>query len=868
MQASEIRQGFLDFFQSKEHTIVPSAPVVPKDDPTLLFTNAGMNQFKDVFLGTGQRPYKRAADTQKCIRAGGKHNDLDAVGKDGYHQTFFEMLGNWSFGDYFKREAIEWAWELLVDRWGIDVERLYATVHHTDDEARKLWTEVTAIAPERVLTFGDKDNFWEMGDTGPCGPCTEIHIDRGVGTCDLTDRPGHRCEVNAGCARFIELWNLVFIQYERKPDRSLVELPAKHVDTGAGLERLAQVLQGKFSNYDTDVFTPLIEAVVERTGKPYDQGPAGTPHRAIVDHLRCLAFAIADGATPDRTGRGYVLRRILRRASRFFDALGVSEPALKDLVPALVEHMGGAFPEIQAQQDLITQVIHKEEEQFLKTLGRGVKLFTEELGKLQGGERRVFPAPVMVNLYETHGFPPDLTEQMAQEQGYSVDMGEFDRIMEDLKEKNRKQGKFKVDLGKFKHAPTTCFLGYDGTEAQAKVAETGDSELVLDSTPFYAESGGQVGDTGHIVALDGRFEFEVHDTKKQGQVFVHLGEWVKGDPGQVASGAPVHAAVSSTRRDAIRRNHTATHLLHWALHEVLGKNATQKGSEVSPHRLRFDFAYGKRLGPDELQELERLINQRIVENHPLTIQEMGLDEAKDLGAMAMFGEKYGERVRVVDVGGFSVELCGGTHVARTGDIGSLKLLSESSISEGVRRVSAVTGGGAVDRSHADSFMLAQVAQELKTKPEEILERLQKLQEEIRDLRKQNKAALASALPSWDDLKRDATEVGGVKLLARAIDGADANALRAFGDAVKRQQEPFVGYFLGTDAKGKVPMVCAISDALVQRGWHSRELLKPVAGILGGGGGGKEHMSSGAGKDASKIPQALAEARKVVEAKTG
>ncbi len=871
MKVNEIRQSFLDYFRERGHTIVESAPVVPHGDPTLLFTNAGMTQFKDVFLVTGPRPYKRAADTQKCIRAGGKHNDLDTVGRDGYHQTFFEMLGNWSFGDYFKAESIEWGWDLLTREWKVDPEKLYATVHHSDEESRELWLKISGLPRERI-SFYDKENFWEMGDTGPCGPCTEIHIDRGPEACDMKLRnPAHVCKVNApdGCSRFIELWNHVFIQYERKADRSLVSLPAKHVDTGMGLERVCQVLQGVYSNYDTDLFRPLIGAIEQRTGVKYPgNGPDGTAHRAIADHVRALSFAIADGASPDSTGRGSVLRRILRRASRFFHSLGVKdEPALKDIVPALVASMGEAFPEVKAQQGLITQVIQKEEEQFLKTLDRGVSLFEKEKEQLRGRGEKVVPGKVAFTLEDTHGFPYDVTEQMAEEAGLKVDRAEYETLREEAREKARAAGKFKVDLGKYKHAPVTTFTGYKHTSGEGKVVAADAQELVLDTTPFYAESGGQVGDTGRIVSVDGSFEFDVLDTKKSGQVFVHYGEWIKGDPAAARSGLDVVAAVEKERRESIRRNHTGTHLLHWALRQVLGPDAVQKGSLVEPLRLRFDFAHDRALGDDEVAELERLVNQRIVENAPVKIEELPIQEARDKGAIAMFGEKYGEMVRVIDIAGYSCEFCGGTHVDRTGDIGAFKIVQEGALQAGVRRVSALTATHAITRAHYESRLLSSIAQELRARPEEVLERIRRMQDEIKDLQKKNKEALQRQLPSWDELKARAVQKGPVKVVAVEVPGANPDVLRQFGDAVKRQQEPFVGFFVAAD-DGKVPIVCAVSGPLVAGGWNSRDLLKPVAGALGGGGGGKPDLSSGSGKDASKIGEALALAEKVVADKAG
>ena len=871
MKVNEIRKGFLDYFRERGHTIVESAPVVPHGDPTLLFTNAGMNQFKDVFLGTGQRPYKRAADTQKCIRAGGKHNDLDTVGRDGYHQTFFEMLGNWSFGDYFKAESIEWAWDLLTREWKVDAGKLHATIHHGDGESRELWLKITGLPRERVSAY-DKENFWEMGETGPCGPCTEIHIDRGPEACDMKQRnPAHVCKVNApdGCSRFIELWNLVFIQYERKADRSLVTLPSKHVDTGMGLERITQVLQGVHSNYDTDLFRPIVGAIEARTGVKYPgNGPAGTAHRAIADHVRALAFAIADGASPDSTGRGSVLRRILRRASRFFHALGVKdEAALKDIVPALVTTMGGAFPEVAAQQGLITQVIQKEEEQFLKTLDRGVALFERERAGLQARGEKVVPGRVAFTLEDTHGFPVDVTEQMAEEAGLKVDKAGYEVLREEARSKARAAGKFKVDLGKYKHAPVTAFTGYQHTSGEGKVVAADAQELVLDTTPFYAESGGQVGDTGRIVSADGRFEFDVLDTQKSGQVFVHYGEWVKGDAALARPGQEVMAAVERERRDSIRRNHTGTHLLHWALRSVLGPDAVQKGSLVEPLRLRFDFASDRPLGDDEVAEIERLVNQRVVENAPVEVEELPLQEARERGAIAMFGEKYGELVRVIDIAGYSCEFCGGTHVERTGDIGAFKIVQESALQAGVRRVVALTATHAMTRAHYESRLLSSIAQELRARPEEVLERIRRLQDEVKELQKKNKQALQAQLPSWDELKARAVQKGPVKVLAVEVTGANADVLRQFGDAVKRQGEPFVGFFVAAD-DGKVPIVCAVSASLVAEGWNSRDLLKPVASTLGGGGGGKPDLSTGSGKDASKIGEALALAEKVVADKAG
>ncbi|MEZ0230781.1 MAG: alanine--tRNA ligase, partial [Planctomycetota bacterium] len=708
MTSKEIRQGFLDFFKKQGHEIVPSSPVVPQGDPTLLFTNAGMNQFKDVFLGTGTRPYKRAADTQKCIRAGGKRSDLEVVGYDGYHHSFFEMLGNWSFGDYYKSESLAWGWDLLVNVWKLPKDRLYATVWGgstavpPDEESTAIWKKLPGMAHERILAFKTKDNFWEMGDTGPCGPCSEIHIDKGQGTCEkLVVDKNHKCGVNQeGCTRFMEIWNHVFIQYDKQRDGSLVPLPAKHVDTGMGFERVTAIIQGKLSNYDTDIFVPIIKAIEERAKVKYDQGEKGIGHRAIADHVRTLSFAIADGAMPGNSDRGYVLRRILRRASRFFHKLGVKEPAIKDIVPALAAAMGEQFPEIRTRQDHVMRVIEGEEKAFLTTLDRGVGLFEK---KVAGLTSKMIDGKTAYELFSTYGFPIDLTEQMAMEAGLKVDRAGFETIRTEDKQRSRaagKKGKFKADGAKFAGLPKTVFTGYDREDERGvQIVKATDTEIVLDKTPFYAESGGQEGDEGSITAAEGGFEFEVEDTQKAGDLVVHVGKWTEGGPQLAKAGAPVIAEIDHARRNLLRKNHTGTHLLHWALREVLGPNATQQGSLVAPDRLRFDFTHGKPVSGEELAEIERLVNDKIVENAVVGTEDLPIAEAKDRGAVAMFGEKYGERVRVLTIGGgYSCEFCGGTHVSRTGDIGVLKILQESSSATGVRRIVATTGPNAIEKS--------------------------------------------------------------------------------------------------------------------------------------------------------------------------
>jgi alanyl-tRNA synthetase len=876
MTSKEIRQSFLSFFKARGHEIVASAPVVPHGDPTLLFTNAGMNQFKDVFLGTGTRPYKRVADTQKCIRAGGKRSDLEVVGYDGYHHSFFEMLGNWSFGDYYKAESLAWGWELLVKEWKLNKDVLYATVYGgsgsvpADEEAFKIWQKISGLPDERILRFKTKDNFWEMGDTGPCGPCSEIHIDRGPGTCDMQHIPNHKCGVNAGCSRFMEIWNHVFIQYNKQADGTLAPLPAKHVDTGMGFERVTAIIQGKKSNYETDIFMPIIQAIEERAKVQYDAGAGGVGHRAIADHVRTLSFAIADGALPGNADRGYVLRRILRRASRFFHKLGVKEPAIKDIVPTLVEHMGYQFPEIVARKDHVVRVIEQEEKAFLQTLDRGVVLFDKVAKDLGARGTKVIDASTAFQLFDTFGFPFDLTEQMAMEAGFKVDREGFERIRTEKKAENRAKGKKKMraDPQKFQGVPASTFTGYKSEEERGvKLLKATDAEVILEATPFYAESGGQEGDEGTIAGAEGNFEFEVEDTQKAGDLIVHVGKWTQGGPQVALPGAPVIARIDVPRRDALRKNHTGTHLLHWALHEVLGSHATQQGSLVAPDRLRFDFTHPKPVATDELSEIERLVNGKIIENALVETEELPLAQAKEKGAIAMFGEKYGDRVRVVSVGsGFSCEFCGGTHVNRTGDIGSFRIFQETSSATGVRRIVATTGSFAIEKNLQDHAALAQLSRELKVPPEQVVTRVLAILEEMRDLSKKNAQKAAAALPSPKDLLAQAKPAGSVRLLTASLKDASADDLRRYGDAVRDEAEPLVAFLASVQEDGKLPMVCAVSQNLVAKNWHAKELFSQFAKVVGGGGGGSPTLAAGGGRDASKLDEAFALARKLVEEK--
>ena len=690
--SQEIRQQFIDFFVSKAHTVVRSAPLIPQDDPTLLFTNAGMNQFKPVFLGVQQPTHPRVVDTQKCIRAGGKHNDLEEVGKDGHHHTFFEMLGNWSFADYYKAEAIEWAWELLTGVWGLPKDKLYASVHHTDDDAFELWRARTDIDPSHVERHGDKDNFWLMADTGPCGPCSEIHIDRGPAYCNKQGEPGHVCRVNGDCDRIMELWNLVFIQFNR--DENGVDHPLEHryVDTGAGFERVVAVLQGEGSNYHTDLFLPILSAIAELSGKPYDRGEAGTSHRVIADHIRCLAFAITDGGMPSNEGRGYVLRRILRRAARHGRLLGLHDPFLFKLVDTVIDVMGDHFTELRERRAHTMQIIQAEEERFNQTLDNGLSRFEEIVANLTGD---VIAGPDAFMLYDTFGFPLDLTRVMAEERNLRVDEAGFTAEMEKQRQRARDAGKFKsgateYDWRELRPEQPTEFVGYTLHETEARVLKwsSGEGErvtLVLDRTPFYAESGGQVADIGRVYC--DAWEVRVDTVRKGGELWLHEGELLRG----AIDDTPATAVIESERRMDIARNHTATHLLHAALRQVLGEHVQQKGSAVEPDRLRFDFTHFRQVAPRELELVEQIVNARVRDCLPVETEIMSIDEAKSTGAMALFGEKYDDNVRVVSASGFSRELCGGTHVGYTGQIGLFKIVSESASAAGIRRIEAITG---------------------------------------------------------------------------------------------------------------------------------------------------------------------------------
>ena len=894
LTSNEIRQQFLEFFRMQGHEIVPSSSVVPHDDPTLLFTNAGMNQFKDVFLGTGSRPYKRAADTQKCIRAGGKHNDLDDVGKDTYHHTFFEMLGNWSFGDYFKKEAIRWAWQLLTEVWKLDKSRLHTTVFEggpdegvpRDDEAFELWKSETDINPHHIHWGNKKDNFWEMGETGPCGPCSEIHIDRSP------DKSGSKL-VNAGTPDVIEIWNLVFIQYNRGPDGKLSPLPARHVDTGMGFERLTAVIQDKPSNYDTDIFTPIFAAIQKVTGAPKYTGKLGdlkdTAYRVIADHIRALTFALTDGAKPSNEKRGYVVRSILRRAERYGrQYLGTTKPFLHELVPTVVELMGGVFPELRSDPEKVMKTVLKEEEGFIRTLDRGLKLFQEVAKRVRESGGKVISGEDAFDLHTTYGFFIDITEQMAAEAGLSVDRKKYAELWDDFVRKSGEgRKKFVISAVQGELPKTDDSPKYGGLSATANVAgwvrdnavETkgrleaeDEAALLLDRTNFYAEQGGQVGDSGVLTSSTGRFEVE--DTQKLGDSVLHVGRVADG---YLEAGQPVRLEVAGVRADTMR-NHTATHLLNWALRRVLGDHIEQKGSLVDADKTRFDFAHDKPLAHEEIAEVERLVNEKIYADLPVTPVTMPLAEAKTLpGVRAVFGEKYPDPVRVLLIGADkpgeatlenSVEFCGGTHLRHTGQAGFLKIVSQEQVGKGVRRVTAVTGKGAVAEVQRLSSVLDDLAGRFRCRPEEVPGRVESLQEEVKKLQQQLRKGAAGDLQSAADrLLAAAVEVNGVRIITGEMPAAPAEQMLQQADRL-RQKAGSAVVVLGWADDGKVQLLAAVTDDLTKKGLHAGKLVGEVAKVVGGKGGGKPNMAQAGGKDPAKLGEAMKHARELAQQQLG
>jgi len=869
MKSNEIRNSFLDFFRSKGHKIVPSASVVPFDDPSLLFTNAGMNQFKNIFLGVEKPQFPRVANCQKCIRVSGKHNDLEEVGKDTYHHTFFEMLGNWSFGDYYKREAIEFAWELLTEVWKLPKERLWATVFYQDIEAEKLWKEITDINPKQVLRFDKEDNFWEMGEVGPCGPCSEIHIDLGEDFCDMKQVPGHVCQVNGGCSRFIELWNLVFIQFNRTEDGSFKELPARHVDTGMGFERIVAVLQGVKSNYDTDLFRPLFDAISEISGVEYsgtDEAVA-VAHRVIADHVRALSFAIADGALPSNEGRGYVLRRILRRAARYGRTLGMHEPFIYKLVPVLADVMGATYPELLEKHQYIATVIKSEEEGFSNTLDRGIELFENVAAKLIARKERVFPGNEVFRLYDTYGFPVDLTRLMAEERGLEVDLEGFEKAMSEQRRRAQQAQQFQFEVRDFfgdaEEIPNSRFVGYDTLETEVRIVSFKGNEFLLDQTPFYGEAGGQVGDTGVIFSPDHSFEVKVVNTIRAGTRIVHIGEVQRGRFEDVLQ-KPLVARVDAERRKAIARNHTCTHLLHKALREVLGKHVNQAGSLVAPDRLRFDFTHFEKISESQLDEVERRVNEIIRANFAVEVLHKTFDEAKLMGATALFGEKYADVVRVVKIDDYSLELCGGTHLDFTGEIGYFRITTESSVAAGIRRIEAVTGEAADKILRQEKRELAKLRQMLNVSSGELLEKVKTLLEDNKRLLKTvSELNLKIVRYQINEVVNQAHTFDGVKIIATQVSSHNVEELKQIGDILRTKLGSGVGV-LGSVINQKAFLLCVVTDDLIkQKNIKAGEIVSRLARIIGGGGGGHAHMAQAGGKDVGKLDLALAKTKDVV-----
>jgi alanyl-tRNA synthetase len=901
--AKQIRSEFIDFFKSKDHVFVPSSPIVPIGDETLLFANAGMNQFKDIFIGLAPAEHRRVANSQKCLRVSGKHNDLEEVGKDTYHHTFFEMLGNWSFDDYFKAESIEWAWELLTKVWGIEPDRLWATVFGgdqadglpPDDEAAKLWPKVTPLPAERVLACSKKDNFWEMGDTGPCGPCSEIHIDLGPDRCDMKNIPGHVCRVNAGCARYIELWNLVFIQFNRQPGGKLVPLSAKYVDTGAGLERIVAVMQNKNSNYDTDLFMPIINYTAELTGHTYTSklgSKTDNAFRVIADHIRALVFAITDGATPSNEGRGYVIRRILRRASRFGRELELREPFLYKLVPVVVDFLGQAFGEIRQRADHVATVIESEEASFGRTLDRGIEIFNAAARRAEKSKQEIINGEDAFQLYDTYGFPLDLTQLMAQERGLKVDTEKFAELMEQQRQRARTalaKDSFSLtdrvsnqvlpeteDLHKYRtdqcDATIIGVIDEEGYKDTGRIEAGARMGIVLDRTCFYAEAGGQVGDCGLIESDAARFV--VDTTVKIANCIVHQGKVTEGT---FEIDQKVQAIVSKDR-DATKKNHTATHLLQWALQNVLGKSVAQQGSYVGPDYLRFDFTHPKAPTAEQLKEVEKLVREKIAADLPVTWTVMPKDEAQKLGAMALFGEKYGNEVRVVAVGAgneqritdaFSREFCGGTHVDRLGSIGGFKIIKEESISAGVRRITALTGATLTAHLEKASDIVDELSLMLKVPSEALVERIDHLLKDNKKLAKNLKAAArqsgSDSLAEARKLLENCEKIGETSVVVGRLSSTSIEPAREAVDMLKKKAKS-AAVVLGFDEDGKVTLLAGMTDDLVAKGLKAGDVVKEIAPIVDGGGGGRPQMAQAGGKNPQKIDEALTKAAEIIRQK--
>jgi alanyl-tRNA synthetase len=906
--SAEIRQRFLDFFQDRGHAIVPSTSLVPVDDPTLLFTNAGMNQFKDVFLGLGDRPYTRAADTQKCMRVSGKHNDLEDVGHDGTHHTFFEMLGNWSFGDYYKKEAIAWAWELLTEVFGLPEERLWATVFkdelgelETDEEAVAFWRSETKIDPDHILYFGRKDNFWEMADIGPCGPNSEIHLDQGPDACDRRDDPDHVCRVNGDCSRFLELWNLVFIQYNKDEDGNLHLLPDKHVDTGMGFERLVAVLQGVDSNYKTDLFMPIIRCVQKITGHTDAQVAENiVAYRVIADHGRAAVFLVGDGVLPGNDGRNYVLRMILRRAARFGRKIDLTEPFLADVAKVVIETMGAVFPELANRRQFILTTITQEEERFLRTLDLGLARLDEELTELKERDVKVVPGDMAFRLYDTFGLPLEITRDVAGERGFEVDEAGYRAALDEQRRRARQADRFEFQdeeaLKRYTEILADLqqegFLGdegvvhdpYSATELETttvailrdgkrvKSTRAGDQvEIVLAATSFYVESGGQVSDTGFVSAYPPEGDEPVWEIEVSGALqpvpglIVHVGQVRRGHP---KVGDAAWAVVDYERRMDIARNHTATHLLHSELRYILGEHVQQAGSLVTPDRLRFDFTHPAMLTEDELNLVTQSVNDAILVNYPVEVSREDYRQAVSEGVIALFGEKYGDEVRVLRVGWpgepFSQELCGGTHVHETGEIGLFHIVSEESVGAGVRRIEAVTGRVAVELVECQIGILKRTAAYLGSTPEEVDRKALELLDELQSARKeiaylQEKVARRE----FETLLDDVRTVSGVSLLSARVTAPSMDVLREMTDWFRDRLHSGV-IALGTVLGERPALVVAVTPDLVERGVDAAKLVRGMAQIVGGGGGGKPALAQAGGRDPNRLDEALSQAPRMLE----
>ena len=868
LKGSEIRKLFLDYFESKGHQVVSSSSLVPADDPSLLFTNAGMVQFKKVFLGEETRPYKRAATSQKCVRAGGKHNDLENVGYTARHHTFFEMLGNFSFGDYFKREAIAFAWEFLTEVLELPKERLWATVFEDDDEAAAMWPEITGISPDRVVRLGEEDNFWAMGDTGPCGPCSEILIDQGE---DIgCGRP--ECRVGCDCDRYLEIWNLVFMQFFRDESGRMSSLPDPCIDTGMGLERIAAVCQGKFNNFDTDIFAAIMNHLQKLSGLEYGKG-AGTDiaMRVIADHARASAFLIADGVIPSNEGRGYVLRRIIRRAVRYGRVLGLTDAFMASVAGVVCDDMGDIYPELDKSRDFMSRVLENEETRFAETLETGLRILDERIQELKEKNEKQLPGDFVFKLYDTYGLPVDIVQDVVKEQGADFDREGYRRAREEQRRRSKSAHRDAVTeklpdiyrelLAKGKGVD---FSGYEtlacdstilalvsGQEALDAVESGWEGELVVETTPFYAESGGQQGDTGIIKSDAG--SAEVLDTVKRGDLIVHK---VRVISGTLRAGDAVHLAVTEGRRMDIARNHTATHLLHAALRQVLGDHVKQSGSLVAPDHLRFDFTHFSGVSTVELQKVEDIVNEKIRADLPVDTEVMSQEEAISRGAMALFGEKYGDTVRVVNIPEFSMELCGGTHLERTGQAGFFKITSESSVSAGLRRIEACTGSTAVNLVHQMENTISDMASTLKCPVTAVKEKVESLSSRVKQLEKDLQKALASkAAAGIDDILENARQVNGITAIAEVVDVPDAKALREAGDRIRDRLKSGV-VVLGAENNGKALLLCVVTKDLAGKICHAGKIIKEVASVVGGGGGGRPDMAQAGGSRPEKLEEAV------------